>query len=204
MQRALGDRETEQGVRRGSLCDVCPACLLRATPDGAAPTRTHHAPPVATTLRTHPPTRPLAVPQVTYHFLQCIFQHAHLTKGGAGAGGAAQGAAAPASGFKQEQGGYGGGYGGAPAAGAWVACAGFGRGECSTSLGPVLCAVWRPNPRPRCAAVALSLLAQPAFVAELQPLLCSPPPSLHRLPGWRLERGSKRHPHHFQRARRTG
>ncbi|PSC71498.1 replication A 32 kDa subunit [Micractinium conductrix] len=55
--------------------------------------------------------------EVTYHFLQCIFQHAHLTKGGAGAGGAAQGAAAPASGFKQEQGGYGGGYGGAPAAG---------------------------------------------------------------------------------------
>lgn len=56
------------------------------------------------------PARPL---QITYHFLQCIFQHAHLTRGAAGAG-------APASAVKAE-GGYGGaapegGYG-APAPG---------------------------------------------------------------------------------------
>lgn len=54
--------------------------------------------------------------EVTYHFLQCIFQHAHLTKGAApgGGGGAGMGAGVgmggPA-GMKQEQ--YGGG---APAA----------------------------------------------------------------------------------------
>ena len=57
---------------------------------------------------------PVPAPQITYHFLQCIFQHAHLVKG------------APGGAVKQEQGGYGapaaaapaaGGYGGAPAAG---------------------------------------------------------------------------------------
>ncbi|PRW56187.1 replication A 32 kDa subunit A-like [Chlorella sorokiniana] len=55
--------------------------------------------------------------EITYHFLQCIFQHAHLVKGAPGGGA-----------VKQEQGGYGapaaaapaaGGYGGAPAAGGY-------------------------------------------------------------------------------------
>lgn len=59
--------------------------------------------------------------EVTYHFLQCIFQHVHLTKGGGAALGTGGGAAAPVGGMKQEAaGGYAapvGGYGAAPAAG---------------------------------------------------------------------------------------
>jgi hypothetical protein len=42
--------------------------------------------------------------QVTYHFLQCIFQHVHLTKGG---GGSAAGVA-PGMGPGLNQGGFGG------------------------------------------------------------------------------------------------
>lgn len=58
--------------------------------------------------------------EITYHFLQCIFQHVHLTKGGGAALGGA--GAAALGGVKQEQaGGFGGapagGFGGAPAAG---------------------------------------------------------------------------------------
>lgn len=61
------------------------------------------------------PSAPLNFPtllssQVTYHFLQAVFQHVHLTKGAPGAGGAG-------AGVKQE-----GGYAGAaPAAGGYAA-----------------------------------------------------------------------------------
>lgn len=70
--------------------------------------------------RALPPAAALPPPQITYHFLQCIFQHVHLTKGGGAALGGA--GAAALGGVKQEQaGGFGGapagGFGGAPAAG---------------------------------------------------------------------------------------
>jgi len=63
--------------------------------------------------------------EVTHHFIQAVFQHLHLTKGGAGKGGApgmgmgqggAPGFQGPAAGGWQQQGG--GGYGGAPGAAA--------------------------------------------------------------------------------------
>lgn len=101
-----------------------PACMLRCW---FAPVHSlSDCAPAACTLscvggHPHPLPSPVPAPQITYHFLQCIFQHAHLVTG------------APGGAVKHEQGGYGapaaaalaaGGYGGAPAAGGrvWVGC----------------------------------------------------------------------------------
>jgi len=65
--------------------------------------------------------------EVTYHLLQCVFQHAHLTRGGLGTGKPLSGGAAAAGGFGAAPAAYGvGAYGPAAAPSAAPAAAGPG------------------------------------------------------------------------------